>query len=147
MRVDASAVRAVTSRAAPLAGPAGRAAVSQAGARLSGSGRSHYVGAVATEWRFRAMLWQWQARSDSWQFVSIPPDVSADISEVPRMPRGFGSVRMRVTIGGTTWRTSVFLDSASGGYVLPVKKAVRAAEGIDDGDEVELQLTLVDEAR
>lgn len=100
---------------------------------------------MATSWRFRATLWRWEARSDSWQFVSVPPDASADIAEVPRMPRGFGSVRVRVTIGGTTWRTSVFPDSGSGGYVLPVKKSVRAAEDIDDGDTVDVEVALVDD--
>ena len=49
-------------------------------------------------------------------------------------PRGFGSVRVEVTLGETTWRTSVFPEAASGCFVLPVKKAVRRAEGVDPGD-------------
>lgn len=51
-------------------------------------------------------------------------------------PRGFGSVRVEATVGGTTWRTSVFPDSRGGSYVLPVKRAVREAEDLDDGDQV-----------
>lgn len=97
--------------------------------------------------RFRAQLWRWEARSDSWQFITVPPDLAAEIADLPRPPRGFGSVRVSVTIGATTWQTSVFPDSKSGGYVLPVKKAVRAKEGIDDGGTVEVQLTLMDDPR
>ncbi|MDH6181352.1 hypothetical protein M2152_001534 [Microbacteriaceae bacterium SG_E_30_P1] len=80
-----------------------------------------------------------------WIFVTVPPDVSQDIREVPRPPRkGFGSVRVEVTIGGTTWNTSVFPDSASGCYMLPVKKAVREAEGLEIGDDLVMSLTTLD---
>ena len=56
----------------------------------------------------------------------------------------FGAVRVRVTVGATTWSTSVFPDSKQGSYVLPVKKAVRVAEGLDDGDDVEVTLEVLD---
>lgn len=42
--------------------------------------------------------------------------------------RGFGSVRVRATIGGTPWTTSVF--PATDGYVLPVKRGARDAEAV-----------------
>jgi len=58
--------------------------------------------------------------------------------------RGFGSVRVRVTVGSTTWSTSVFPDSRSGSYVLPVKKDVRVREGLQEGDQVAVALELVD---
>ncbi|WP_436793855.1 DUF1905 domain-containing protein [Actinospongicola halichondriae] len=51
---------------------------------------------------------------------------------------------MRVTVGATTWATSVFPDSKRSAYILPMKKAVRKAEGIDDGDTVSIGLELVD---
>ena len=46
-------------------------------------------------------------------------------------------------IGTTAWRTSIFPSTAHGGYVLPVKKAVRTAEGIDVDDEVTVRLDVV----
>lgn len=55
------------------------------------------------------------------------------------MARGFGSLRVTATIGDSTWRTSVF-PSRDEGWMLPVKAAVRKAEGIGEGDEVELVL-------
>jgi hypothetical protein len=85
---------------------------------------------------FDAELWIWDARRDeSWTFVSLPADASDEIRDLAVGPRrGFGSVPVRVSIGGSTWRTSVFPDGARGVYVLPVKRAVRRAEGIEAGD-------------
>ncbi len=55
---------------------------------------------------------------------------------------GFGSARVMATIGETTWPNSVFPDKASGGWFLPVRKAVRIAEGIEPGDRVRLRIEL-----
>ncbi len=95
---------------------------------------------------FEAELWNWDARrADSWTFVSLPADVSEEIRELSAgRPRGFGSVRVRVTAGGSTWATSVFPDSARGAYVLPVKRAVRTAEGLGVGDVATVTVELVD---
>ncbi|MET8999993.1 DUF1905 domain-containing protein [Amycolatopsis sp. Hca4] len=85
---------------------------------------------------FEAELWEWDARrTETWTFVSLPPEASDDIREHTAGPRrGFGAVRVRVTLGATSWRTSIFPDSSRGAYVLPVKRAVREAEGIEVGD-------------
>ena len=92
---------------------------------------------------FDAAVWVWDARkTDVWTFVSLPAEESADIKEFAGgIPRGFGSVKVTATIGSTTWRTSIF-PSKDGSYVLPLKKAVRAAEGlaIDDVATVKVEL-------
>ena len=96
-------------------------------------------------YEFEAELWLWQARTDSWTFLSLPTDVADEVLDrVGPSARGFGSVRVEVTIGRTTWRTSVFPDGRAATYVLPVKKAVRAAEGIAAGDTARVRLRLVD---
>ena len=94
---------------------------------------------------FEAELWIWDARrDDSWTFVSLPAEASEEIREVSAGPRrGFGSVPVQVSIGTSTWRTSVFPDSASGVYVLPVKRAVRRAEGLEAGDVAGVTVELV----
>jgi len=96
-----------------------------------------------TTCRFSAALWRWEAQ-EAWFFVTVPADESARIRERPRPPRGFGSVRVRATIGATTWQTSVFPDSARGAYVLPVKKAVRRAEGLEEGDRAAVVLEVLE---
>lgn len=95
---------------------------------------------------FDAELWMWDARrEDSWTFVSLPAEVSDEIREQARGPRrGFGSHRVKVTIGGSTWTTSVFPDSARNCYVLPVKRAVRKAEGLDVGDVAAVIVEVID---
>jgi hypothetical protein len=95
---------------------------------------------------FEAELWIWDARrADSWTFVSLPAEVSEEIRQLAAgRPRGFGSVRVRVTVGGSTWPTSIFPDSARGTYVLPVKRAVRTAEDLDAGDVARVTVELPD---
>lgn len=97
--------------------------------------------------RFTAELWVWDARrTDSWVFVTLPEETSAAVSDEAdaRAPRnGFGSVRVSVRVGASQWRTSVFPDSASGCFVLPVKKAVRKAEDVEPGDEVSVILEVL----
>lgn len=95
------------------------------------------------DFRFTAPLWAWTGEA-AWYFVTVPAEESDDIRDRPRMPRGFGSVKVRVTVGGSTWDTSVFPDSKVGAYILPVKKAVRAAEGLSEGDPVEVRLELLE---
>lgn len=95
---------------------------------------------------FDAELWVWDARrADSWTFVSVPAEVSDEIRELTDgQRRGFGSVRVRVAVGGSRWTTSIFPDSRSNCYVLPVKRAVRKAEGLDTGDVATVTVELID---
>lgn len=95
---------------------------------------------------FDAELWTWDARrADSWTFVSLPADASEEIRDLTGGPRrGFGSLRVRVTVGGSTWTTSIFPDSGRGSYVLPVKRAIRKAEALDVGDSATVTVELID---
>jgi len=78
-------------------------------------------------------------------FVSLPQDASDAIRAIPRPPRpGFGSLRVVATIGGTTWNISNFPEANGGCYVLPVKKAVRAAERVAVGDAVGVRVDVLD---
>ncbi len=49
-----------------------------------------------------------------------------------------------MTVGGTTWRTSIFPDSGKRAYSLPIKKAVRAAEDLEVGGPVRVRLRVLD---
>lgn len=92
---------------------------------------------------FEAELWRWQGDA-AWHFVSLPEDVADTIefaAEADGLTRGFGSVRVEVTVGATTWRTSLFPDAERGTYILPVKRAVRDAEGLVEGGPVPVSLT------
>jgi hypothetical protein len=56
--------------------------------------------------------------------------------------RGFGSVKVAARVGDSRWKTSLF-PQKTGGWFLPIKKPVRLAEGLEEGDEVEVGLELL----
>jgi hypothetical protein len=93
---------------------------------------------------FDAELWLWDARrSDAWTFVSLPAAESEEIRDLAGGPRrGFGSLRVRAAIGSSTWLTSIFPGKV--GYVLPVKRSIRAAEALDVGDTATVTVELID---
>ena len=90
--------------------------------------------------RFAAALWVHHG-DGGWHFVTLPRDVADDLRDLggPRGP-GFGSIRVTATVGVSTWDTSVFPDTATGSFLLPVKKDVRRANDLVPGDAVEVQL-------
>lgn len=93
---------------------------------------------------FTGEVFRWDARADSnWFFTALPAELSAEIREIPRPTRGFGSVRVRARIGESRWLTSIF-PSSDGTYVLPLKKAVRTAESLSDGVHVTAHLEVLD---
>ena len=93
---------------------------------------------------FSAELWLYEGDA-AWHFITVPPDVSDEIDAASSGRRGgFGSVRVRVTVGTTTWATSLFPDSKRGAFLLPVKKDVRRREEIEAGARVAVCLELED---
>lgn len=97
-------------------------------------------------YEFESPLWRWSARrSDVWTFVSLPEHVCDEVLELgaPYL-HGFGSLRVEATVGATVWRTSIFPDAGRRTFVLPVKRAVRDAEGLAVGAPARVRLRLVD---
>lgn len=93
------------------------------------------------DYAFDATLYRWEARTDSWVFANLPEDIADEIEDAaPEPRRGFGAVRVEVTIGSTAWRTSIFPSKAAATFVLPVKRAVLRAEGLAEGDICTVQL-------
>ncbi len=102
---------------------------------------------------FTAVPYKWEARTQLWVFVDLPAPLAADIAEIPRPRAGFGAVRVEVRIGLSLWRTSIFpggqghegtQDAVAPGYLLPLKRSVREAEGVELGQEVTIGLSVLD---
>ena len=90
-----------------------------------------------------SLLWLWSGENGSWHFITVPEEQSDEIhAHGFAFRRGFRSARVSATINGVTWRTSVF-PQKTGGYILPVKAAVRRDAGIAAGDEVTVTLELL----
>ncbi len=88
----------------------------------------------------------------AWFFVSLPEPIADEIEgSFGHRAKGFGSLRVDVQIGTTRWQTSIFPDNKRATYLLPVKKAVRKAEGLTDGSmarvDLELRLDGIDDQR
>ena len=97
-----------------------------------------------SSYRFKAEVWEYPGPS-AWYFIDLPLDIAEEIKVEHRgRARGFGSIRVHVTLGSSQWSTSVFPYAAHGTYILPIKKAVRRAEGIDDGAPVSVVIAIAD---
>ena len=98
------------------------------------------------EFQFEAQVWQWKGDGPAtWRFLTLPFDLTDEIDELTTGRQGgFGSVRVEVTIGRTTWATSVFPSKEQRSFILPVKAAVRKAEALADGVTAHVTLRLLD---
>ena len=90
-----------------------------------------------------AAVWLYNSEKASWHFATIPEDISAEITLFHGHNKlGWGSLPVNVTIGNTTWKTSIFPDSKTKTYLLPLKAEVRKKEKIMVGDVIALTLTI-----
>lgn len=95
-----------------------------------------------TEFIFKEKVWMYPGKA-SWYFVSVPQNISEEITNgFGDLKRGWGSLRVRVIIGKTTWDTSIFPDSKTATYLLPIKASVRRAEAIATGKYIQVFLTI-----
>ncbi len=92
---------------------------------------------------FSATVWLYPSETAAWHFVTVPKKISTSITErFGKAKRGWGSLPVDVNIGETKWKTSIFPDSKTGTYILPLKAHVRRSEGIFEGDLVAISITL-----
>lgn len=93
---------------------------------------------------FLATLWLYQG-DGAWVFVNLPKDISAEIKTITQtMRKGFGSVKVSASVKGVTWDTSMFPDSKTQSFVLPIKKDVRNTASITVGDTCRFLVQLKD---
>lgn len=79
----------------------------------------------------------YEGEKASWHFVLLPKGLSQNLKVFfAGAEGGFGSLPVEVTVGQTTWRTSIFPESKKGAFLLPLKAAPRKKERIFAGDSV-----------
>jgi hypothetical protein len=89
---------------------------------------------------FSGELYHWRGPAPH-HFVRVPDEVADELADVAAaVTYGWGMVPVTVVVGRTTWTTSLWPKDE--GYVLPVKAAVRRAEGLELGDPVVVRLTV-----
>lgn len=101
-------------------------------------GTLRYV--LHVELTFAGEVIEWRGPAP-YLFVRVPEaesDVIHDIAAIATY--GWGCIPVRARIGKTDYKTSLF--PKEGGYMVPVKVAVRTAERLQLGDEVTVQLRI-----
>jgi Domain of unknown function (DUF1905) len=93
---------------------------------------------------FSGTLWKWHGDA-AWYFISLPEECYDELRLVSQAPKkGFGSIRVEVTIGSSAWNTSIFPDSKTKTYLLPIKKLVRINENLDDNSKIKVNLRIIE---
>lgn len=94
------------------------------------------------ELRFGGEVVWWRGPAP-YHFVALPDSQVARLRPVAsRLTYGWGCIPATVTVGATTFTTSIF--PKDGGFMVPVKVAARRAEGIELGDDVDLVVVVAD---
>ncbi|WP_406194673.1 DUF1905 domain-containing protein [Streptomyces sp. NBC_01017] len=89
---------------------------------------------------FTGRVIEWRGPAP-YYFLRVPDEESADIREVAAMATyGWGVIPVEARIGEVAFGTSLF--PKDGGYLLPLKNAVRKPQGIGAGDEVSVEMTV-----
>ena len=92
------------------------------------------------EWTFEGPVVYWRGPAPFY-FIPLPEHVLDDLAPVANeLTYGWGCIPATVTIGDTTFTTSMI--PKDGGFLVPVKVAVRRAERIDEGDRVEASVAV-----
>jgi len=93
-------------------------------------------------YKVKGEVWLWPGDTP-WHFVNVGKKQSEEISKLyGKKRRGFGSLPVLVTVGKTSWKTSIFPEKKSGTYLLPLKVDVRKKESITDGDTITFSLEI-----
>lgn len=90
---------------------------------------------------FSGPVWYWRGPAPFY-FVTLPEAESKDIKSMERLATyGWGMIPVEATLGDSTWVTSLW--PKDGRYVMPLKTAIRRAEGVEEGSIVSVALSVL----
>lgn len=89
---------------------------------------------------FVGELFEWRGPSP-YHYIRVPPQISEELRELsPLLTYGWGVIPVTVRIGESEFTTSLF--PKDGGYLVPIKDAIRKGEGLVIGDDVPVELAI-----
>jgi hypothetical protein len=89
---------------------------------------------------FSAEVWYWRGPSP-FHFVTVPEELCDALDATAGLVSyGWGMIPVRATIGNTDWTTSLW--PKDGRYIVPLKSAVRQAEGLEVGTITTVRLVV-----
>ncbi|PIR55503.1 DUF1905 domain-containing protein [Candidatus Peregrinibacteria bacterium CG10_big_fil_rev_8_21_14_0_10_36_19] len=94
-------------------------------------------------YKFNSQVWIYPGVA-AWHFVNLDKDTSELIKNLyAPFTKGFGSLPVTVTVGKTSWETSIFPDKKSGSYLLPLKANIRKKENIKADDTIKFEVKIM----
>jgi hypothetical protein len=92
------------------------------------------------ELTFTGRVIEWRGPAP-YYYLPLSPEAAEDVHDVRQMATyGWGVIPVTAVVGDVEFTTSLF--PRDGGYLLPLKDAVRRPAGITVGDEVTAELTI-----
>lgn len=92
---------------------------------------------------FDAKIWIYPGMA-AWHFISLPKKDAAKIKvDFATKKRGWGSLPVKVRIGKSSWKTSIFPDTKAETYLLPLKVEIRKKENLGARDDVSVTLEIL----
>jgi hypothetical protein len=92
------------------------------------------------EFEFTAPVIEWRGPAPFYYAVVPEPESEAIGALARALTYGWGAIPVHAQVGRTRFTTSLF--PKDGGYLLPLKVAVRSAEKVALGDRVAVRMSL-----
>lgn len=90
-----------------------------------------------------AVLKHYPSDRATWYVVTLDRKIGQSLYvQYATKQGGFGSLPVIVTLGKTTWQTSIFRDNSVKSYILFIKASVRKDEGVTVGDTLNFKFSL-----
>jgi hypothetical protein len=94
-------------------------------------------------YEFEAKVHLW-ASNPKFFLVSVPQKFSDEIHQISEgLTNGFGSLKVEATIGSFIWKTSIFPESSTGLFDLPLKAEVRKKNGLVEGSSAKVKIEIL----
>jgi hypothetical protein len=90
------------------------------------------------DYKITAKVWKYEGKG-AWFFVTIPKTEGDQMKEEYGKKRGWGSVPITVRVGTSVWATSIFPDTKTATYLLPLKADIRKRQNIHENDDIEVE--------
>ena len=91
-------------------------------------------------YKFQSQMWRWPGDM-GWHFVTLPKALSKEIKSVGKI-YGAGFVKIKVTLGKSSWVTALFPHKESESYLLSIKQSIRNKERLWEDDKIKVSFTL-----
>ncbi|KAB7745301.1 DUF1905 domain-containing protein [Nostocoides sp. F2B08] len=88
---------------------------------------------------FSGEVFHWRGPAPH-HWVAVPAEDSEELATRPELSYGWGCIPAVVSVGRSRFETS--LMPKDGRYLVPIKVAVRRAEGIELGDTIALDVRI-----